>query len=483
MHLINCLNPRTVFHHGVDHVVPCGTCELCRFVRGLSMSKRIEMEMMSHKYCMFVTLTYADVFTPKMLYSKDGDYFYIDDEYSSNCFEDGLIYLPKFKDKTFAPFLSKFNHNGYYYRLSRGDFQNFIKRFRRKVDYQIFNKLLKDGRVTKEEKEAFKVGYAGCGEYGPTTYRPHYHIIIWFDRHEIMQEFKRLLRACWVFGSSSFKFASGKQHSKYVAQYVNGIHRLPAPLQLKEIRPFLLVSKSKPIGFNQIGKEEIQRIVDKCSPTATLFDPAKGRYIDILLPTSIKNQLFPVFTGYNYLSRWLRARLLRIAASTVSVDDFMFECNRKLDYNSSLISDYLQLVFKNDESILSQKRIVDNAVKSLYYAAKRIERNMYLYGVISFDAYIDKIDKFYQNLEFYKLHQQMQFEQEYLSHHLEEFHLLDSSLMHRAKGSEDAKRLISLVTDSIESSNKNKRKNEYLALHPEYSYVREYDEFLEGFSS
>lgn len=483
MHLINCLNPREVVHHGHKHIVPCGVCEYCRFVRGLSMSERIRMEMDKHKYNIFVTLTYADPFLPTMRYMPgiDNDYFYIDDEYSSNSNEDGLMWKCKFKDRGFNKFLSLFP-DGRIPRLSRADFQNFIKRFRRKVDYQVVRPLIESNKISKDEKEAFKIIYAGCGEYGPTCYRPHMHIVFMFDRHEIAEAFKRLLHSCWTYGSSTFKYASSTRHSQYVAQYINSVHKLPSALRQREVCPFLLVSKAEPIGFNQISQKEIQRVFRECSPTVSVYDPSKRKDIEYLLPNTLKNRLFPKFTGFDYIPHWLRTRLLRIAADTISVQDMIFEANRLKYRGSSLLSDYFNCCFKHDPSVLPSL-VIDNCCKSLYYTAKRIEKNMALFNCFDWNVYVFKIEKFHENLDRLKLLDQFKFEDTYLSKHPDEFEYLDSEMMNYSKMKDfvDVRNVTEHIFSSIDNSHKNKRKNEYLALHPEYAVIRLYDEFLEGF--
>ena len=53
--------------------------------------------------------------------------------------------------------------------LVKRDIQLFFKSLRRKIDYY----------YKKEGLKAPKIKYYACGEYGPQTHRPHYHLIIY----------------------------------------------------------------------------------------------------------------------------------------------------------------------------------------------------------------------------------------------------------------------------------------------------------------
>lgn len=99
--------------------VPCGKCIECKKDRAKAWAFRLMCEAKEHKTAVFLTLTYDPENVPL---------------------------VPG------APF-------PFYATLSSYDLQAFFKRLR-------FNL---DGR---------KIRYYACGEYGTTTYRPHYHAIV-----------------------------------------------------------------------------------------------------------------------------------------------------------------------------------------------------------------------------------------------------------------------------------------------------------------
>lgn len=95
-------------------VVPCGKCLVCRQNRAAEWATRLTHELQYYQESCFLTLTYNDDYLP--------------------IFSSGLPTLWK------------------------PDFQNFMKRYRKKIDQ--------------------KIKYFACGEYGSKTQRPHYHAII-----------------------------------------------------------------------------------------------------------------------------------------------------------------------------------------------------------------------------------------------------------------------------------------------------------------
>lgn len=104
--------------------VPCGHCIGCRLDYSRQWADRCMMELKYHERACFITLTYDDCHVPRRFYSGD-------------CFGS-----PK-------PCFS----------LSKRDLQLFFKRLR---------KAFPENRIR----------YFGCGEYGPRTFRPHYHVIL-----------------------------------------------------------------------------------------------------------------------------------------------------------------------------------------------------------------------------------------------------------------------------------------------------------------
>lgn len=105
-------------------LIPCGKCIGCRLSYARQWADRCMLELQYHDSAYFVTLTYNDVHVPKSFYGDP---------------DTGLA----------QPVLT----------LCRRDVQLFFKRLRR-------------------VKPNDSIRYFGCAEYGPNTFRPHYHVII-----------------------------------------------------------------------------------------------------------------------------------------------------------------------------------------------------------------------------------------------------------------------------------------------------------------
>lgn len=113
---------------GIEYItLPCGQCIGCRLDRSRSWADRCMLEASYHEKNSFITLTYDDEHLPEPRPIIDTD---------------GVII-------GFSPF----------HPLVKKDFQDFMKRLRY---------YLNDN----------KIRYFACGEYGSTTFRPHYHCII-----------------------------------------------------------------------------------------------------------------------------------------------------------------------------------------------------------------------------------------------------------------------------------------------------------------
>lgn len=158
---MNCLHPFTVdrgdaftpFGHDVRFFqVPCGHCTACRIQRTSEWSIRLLHELAFYDSSVFLTLTYDDDHIPV---SPTG-----------------------------------------YPTLVKRDAQLFLKRLR---------KALPDR----------KIKYFLCGEYGDTTFRPHYHAIM-FDVDTKDQE---IIDKCWTQGFTMLGTVT-KDSCKYVTGYV-----------------------------------------------------------------------------------------------------------------------------------------------------------------------------------------------------------------------------------------------------------------------
>lgn len=106
-------------------VIGCGQCMGCRIDRSREWADRCMLERQYHEYAWFVTLTYDDRHLPLVSYA---------DPSTGEC-------------------------KGTSATLNRPDVQSFLHNLRNALSDCV-------------------IRFFGCGEYGPSTWRPHYHLIL-----------------------------------------------------------------------------------------------------------------------------------------------------------------------------------------------------------------------------------------------------------------------------------------------------------------
>lgn len=116
--------------------VPCGQCIGCRFDRSRQWANRCMLELQYHDSAYFVTLTYDDFHIPKSYYPDP---------------ETGEAHVS--------------------YTLCKRDFQLWMKRLRKRFSDD-------------------KIRFFACGEYGGSTKRPHYHVILFGLHLNDLQKYK-----------------------------------------------------------------------------------------------------------------------------------------------------------------------------------------------------------------------------------------------------------------------------------------------------
>lgn len=247
--------------------VDCGQCDYCIHKRAQKASMRVKTAGSAFEHCWFVTLTYDNEHIP--LFNCEVYYSEYDDVLSDSGVVHGYekhAYVPvsKFcctdperlqhifftqvqgtvpynreigqyesikdnwflsmnairsfiaKSQSATPYgkdgeLSSRYGNNLIPFLNYVDVQNYIKRLRRHLD-----------RFTDE-----KISFYAVGEYGPVHFRPHYHILLFFNSQEIANVLRECHNKSWKFGRSDIQRSNGGCAS-YVASYVNSLVAAPS---------------------------------------------------------------------------------------------------------------------------------------------------------------------------------------------------------------------------------------------------------------
>lgn len=445
MQFASCEHPVVIrsAKDGSPIYVPCGKCHICKVRRQINWVERLEVERMCHPYCVFFTLTYTESAVPR-LHLVDGCYYDSDGAFCFNPYKElnlSLSDMYYIEHRCDLPICSVY------------DIQIFLKRLRSQIyahETESKNKYLR---------------YFVCSEYGPTTFRPHYHGILFFSSSWFAANASEVISCSWT---DDFRIKCPKSKGKvdvqfvessassYVASYVNCFDNLPEVYRHKSIRPFFLCSRHPPIGSLLVKSAEIQQLFDTQSAEMCVYRRTVGEYCYVPLPGSLKDRLYPKVADFDKIPHSLRVKLYGLLNSTLAERFFFSRCSYKgndrdlngfagdfdfmlfkqfLDYllndvhdiSETELHDYLYLLLNyrndvNNKKWLSEKygddwekRLDDSpdgALHRFYTVIKRVSLQSVSFGV-SIEEYVKRIERFYSNLDALMLRNQYDFEKEY----------------------------------------------------------------------
>ena len=263
--LTKCEHPVRILNKSTgDYMfVSCGHCQHCRHSYTLKWQERLQLESKASKSVLFFTLTYDNLHVPTVCYDLDRSFCATSNRVSSfyvpNCSENLLNFIPYVKS-------DNINQSTDVAVVSKYDVQLFLKRLRRNIEYD------KEALLSQVSQSDREIRYFICSEYGPRTYRPHYHGLLFFKNKSVADAVK----SCYIFKSwklcnrlnldcsEVFADASG-----YVSKYVTCNTSLPSLLQIKEFRTFHLFSRRPAIGCTDFIKGDMRKLVEKRCITYT----------------------------------------------------------------------------------------------------------------------------------------------------------------------------------------------------------------------
>lgn len=316
--LSECLHPVKVFNKYTNDVVyaPCGHCYSCLKNKS-NRDTALAMNIASNfKYCYFVLLSYEDCYLPYIeLKTIDS----LDDSRSNYLFSSVnrnlRIHVPNGRDRIIEDPLFEFTHS-----MTSSEYQNIVVKshgrydfLRKCVVYPRFEdcdnripycntsdcqRFLKRLRFHSKSKYNEEIRFYGVSEYGPRTYRPHWHLLLFFNSDELASSIQQLVSSSWSYGSTSCSLSRGGSAS-YVASYVNSSVCLPPLyLQHKEIRARSFHSKG--YGNNHVFPTEAS-IHELGEMSSILLNgtsiSVNGEAKQIYPSRSYKHTVFPRFSN------------------------------------------------------------------------------------------------------------------------------------------------------------------------------------------
>ncbi|QXN75303.1 replication initiator protein [Microvirus mar62] len=318
-----CQHPQKVYNKYTHEpvVVPCGVCPSCVLKRSSIQTNILCNYAEQFKYCYFVTLTYDNRFLP--LLRVQVAEMCTDDPADVNCVpdvselrkDDPNEYIFNFRvvprtsyvklkkstvnryfsdpDVEFNRILTPSEYIGLHDKFSKRLWKKHHMPYLNARDLDLFLKRLR----TYYPDETIR--YYACGEYGPKTFRPHWHLLLFSNSEAFSKTILQNVPKAWSYGRVDATQSRGFA-APYVSGYVNSFVSLP-DLYLQMPRRF------QPRSFHSIGFRrnpkfpDTVRLADIEEVASLCLDgvcSSRNGYVFTLKPDwSYLIRLFPRFEG------------------------------------------------------------------------------------------------------------------------------------------------------------------------------------------
>nr|DAE25560.1 MAG TPA: Replication associated protein [Microviridae sp. ct08i1] len=420
-----CQNPRTVVnkytHESV--VVPCGHCPSCYLRRSAIQTNLLTTYSSQFRYVYFVTLTYAPCFLPTLEISIAETC--TDDIADVSCFPDiskldagdSNTYLFGFRsvprtasikvknstvERTFKDPKVKFA-----YPMKPQDLLSILEKINHNVPYRIPYVCNRDLDLFLKRLRSYypdeKLRYYAVSEYGPTSFRPHWHLLLFSNSERFSQTVCENVSKAWSYGRCDVSLSRGFAAS-YVASYVNSFVALPDfyTQMPKVVRPKSFHS----IGFTEsnlfpreVRVAEVDEVANKCldgvrvernghfctiKPTWPYLLRLFPRFSESIRksPSSVYQLLSAAFTAPGRVVRGGCADLDCSPFSSDSKQSLLSFCKQYLDYvdnygkrndKRNILSPKANLPY-SDILILSECRLYDGVDLEPVHRVSRVYR-------------------------------------------------------------------------------------------------------------
>lgn len=315
--------------HGAVHV-PCGECPACIALKGLRRKNNLDMAISDFPNRFFITLTYDDAHLPLARFDEASSSFVSDRDcdYNGVCYSFDSSLVCKDSVSFSASSVSIARYGGIPV-LSRRDIILFKKRLR---------KLLK--KFYPDEQVYFYI----TGEYGPSTYRPHYHFIFGCKSLLSLDTVISLVRSAWSYryktsntsvrgelGFINVQQITYDSCSRYVTQYVNSVADLPYYLRKTVFRQFVQHS-SDCDGRLRAMRVEPERFFDSPSFEFSYPSPKDNSLVTASVPSFLEDRYFPRHKGYYLVSDEVRVRIAEFVQQFPNYREFRdYIINKPID--------------------------------------------------------------------------------------------------------------------------------------------------------
>lgn len=387
-----CQNPRTVVNKYTDEsiLVPCGSCPSCVLRRSGIQTNLLTTYSAQFRYVYFVTLTYAPRFLPTLQVSIIETC--TDDIADVSCVPnindldagDPNTYLFGFRsvprsasvklknstvERTFKDPEVRFT-----YGMKPKELLSILEKIKHNVPNRIPYVCNRDLDLFLKRLRSYypdeKLRYYAVSEYGPTTFRPHWHLLLFSNSERFSQTVLENVSKAWSYGRCDASLSRGFA-APYVASYVNSFVALPDfyTQMPKVVRPKSFHS----IGFTEsnlfpreVRIAEIDEVADKCLDGVSVERDGYFRTIKPTWPYLLR--LFPRFSEsirkfpsriYQLLFAAFTApqRVVRYGCAPLDCDPFSLDSKQSILSFSKQYLNYIDNYGKelNDRNVFSPK--------------------------------------------------------------------------------------------------------------------------------
>ena len=393
-----CQNPRKVINKYTHEpvVVSCGSCPSCVLRRSGIQTNLLTSYSAQFRYIYFFTLTYAPCFLPTLEVSvvesctEDiadvsvvPDISCLDDS-DPNTYLFGFRSVPRSAsvrlksstvERTFKDPEVKFTCP-----MTSKEMLFILNRVKHNVPNRIPYVCNRDLDLFLKRLRSYypdeKLRYYAVSEYGPQSFRPHWHLLLFSNSDRLSQTILENVSKAWSYGRCDASLSRGFA-AMYVASYVNSFVSLPDfyTQMPKVVRPKSFHS----IGFTdsnlfprKVRVTEVDEVADKCLDGVRVGHDGYFRTVKPSWPYLLR--LFPRFSDsvckspssvYQLLSAAFTApeRVIRSGCADLNCDPFNGSSKQSM---LSFCKQYLNYVDtygkRNDcQGILSPKALLPHS--------------------------------------------------------------------------------------------------------------------------
>lgn len=420
-----CQNPLTVINKFTQEpvIVSCGSCPACVLRRSGIQTNLLTSYSAQFRYVYFVTLTYAPLFLPTLEVSvvevctdDIADVSVVPDinnldACDPNTYLFGFRSVPRSAsvrlknstvERTFKDPEIRFT-----YPMKSKDLLSILGKVKHNVPNRIPYICNRDLDLFLKRLRSYypdeKLRYYAVSEYGPTTFRPHWHLLLFSNSERFSETILENVSKAWSYGRCDASLSRGFA-APYVASYVNSFVALPDfyTQMPKVVRPKSFHS----IGFTEsnlfprkVRVTEIDQAADKCLDGVRVERDGFFRTIKPTWPYLLR--LFPRFSDsfresssnlYQLLSAAFSApaRVIHSGCADIGCDPWnelskqsiLSFCKQYLNYvdnygksndSNNILSPKANLPYP-DTLILSECRLYDGVDLEVTHRTSRLYR-------------------------------------------------------------------------------------------------------------